>query len=99
MSINNKVYIVEADFGKGGRVFNETPPTDDKEAVIQNLLDGQYHGTPIRVIAVDPDMADVSADIAGELVRRAYHDGVDLLSEVRDFCSRHGGNAPAPILD
>jgi hypothetical protein len=87
MQAGQKVYILEADFGILGRVFLETPPDDDLETVMANLMSGDYHGAVKRVIAVDPDMADVSADIAQELVSRAWRAGVDLPGDVRDFCS------------
>jgi hypothetical protein len=45
-------------------VFLETPPDDDLKTVMANLMSGDYHGAVKRVIAVDPEMADVSADIA-----------------------------------
>jgi hypothetical protein len=41
-------------------------------------MSGDYHGSVRRVIAVDPDIGDISVDIAQESVRRAWRAGIDL---------------------
>lgn len=94
-----KVFIIECDFGVLGRAFAETEPDTDQEAVIQSLMSGDFPGEPRRIVAFDPDQADVSADIAQELVRRAWHAGVDLPDDVRDFCGEHVTNLPPLIED
>lgn len=95
---NNRVYIMESDFGIIGRAFVETDAGNDLETLIADLMSGDYNGSVKRVIAVDVDVADVSVDLAGELVRRAWRAGVDLPKDVRDFCSEQGISLP-PTID
>lgn len=95
---NNRIYVLEADFGILGRVLLETPLGNDLETVMGDLESGDYHGSIKRVLAVDPDTADVSVDVAQELVRRAWRAGVDLPHDVRDFCEEQGVIL-SPLID
>ena len=67
------VYLVADDFGQYGRAWCETDwDTADFEAVIQDLLTGQYNN-PLRVVAFNTSerwSEDVSEDVANELRRR-----------------------------
>jgi hypothetical protein len=66
------VYLVD-DFGHNGRAYREADvETTDLEAVIADLLDGQYKN-PIQVVAFNTAekwSQDVSADVAHELRQR-----------------------------
>jgi hypothetical protein len=60
------------DFGRNGRAYRETDvERTDLEAVIMDMLEGQYQN-PVRVVAFNTEgrSQDVSADIAQELRRR-----------------------------
>jgi hypothetical protein len=71
------VYLVVDDLGKPGRVWRETDVEDtDLEAVILDLLEGQYN-------------EDVSGDIAQELRRRCDHQLRDIPFFLQDFVDRH----------
>jgi hypothetical protein len=69
------VYLVVNDFGSLGRAFVETDIAEaDRETVIRNFLSGQYSNA-LRVIAFNTAEAwsrDVSEDIAGEVLERAF---------------------------
>ena len=88
------VYLVADDFGKLGRAWVESDyETTDLEAVIQDLLSGQYT-TPIRVIAFNTAeqwSEDVSEDVAQELRRRCDLQMRDVPFYLQDFTDRHEG--------
>jgi hypothetical protein len=68
------VHIVLDDFGPLGRAYRETDEAQsDEQAIIENLLDGQY-SRPRRVIAfntIEGWARDVTADIARAVLKRA----------------------------
>ena len=80
------VYLVMDDRGERGQVWTEADATSDLEAVIQDMLAGQY-SNPVRVVGFQTAEGwsrDVSADVAQELRQRC-----DLqLRDVPFFCSR-----------
>ena len=67
------VYLVMVDRGDLGLVFKETEADhSDLEAVIQDLLEGQYK-SPVRIIGFNvPEgwARDISADVALEVQQR-----------------------------
>jgi hypothetical protein len=69
------VYLVVNDFGSLGRAFVETDIAEaDRETVIRNFLSGQYSNA-LRVVAFNTAEGwsrDVSEDIAGEVLERAF---------------------------
>jgi hypothetical protein len=88
------VHLVVDDLGRLGRVWRETDvEATDFEAVVQDLLEGQYTN-PIGVFAFNPVEGwsrDVSEDIAKELRRRCDLQLQDPPSSIQDFVERHEG--------
>jgi hypothetical protein len=75
------VYLVLNDFGRYGRAYSETSEERaDLETTIADLMTGQYD-RPVRVVAFNTAegwSADVSEDIAREIMRRLDVAGDDL---------------------
>jgi len=71
--IDRDVYLVLDDFGRMGCAWRETNLEDaDLEAVIQDLLEGQYNN-PVRVVGFNLSegwVRDVSEEIALRLCQR-----------------------------
>jgi hypothetical protein len=64
------VYLVLEDFGHLGRAFLETDIAEaDRETVIRSFISGQYQNA-LRV--AEGWSRDVSEDIAGEVLERAF---------------------------
>jgi hypothetical protein len=88
------VYLVLDDFGDLGRVWRETDVNQaDLETVLADLMTGEYHD-PVLVAAFNTAehwAADVSADVAQEIRRRADLAGEDVSSSIVDFVDRHAG--------
>src|SRR5271169_707319 len=86
------VYLVVNDFGKFGRAFVETDIAEaDRETVIRNFLSGQYSNA-LRVIAFNTAEGwsrDVSEDIAGEVLERAFDADANLAKDTKLFIDRH----------
>jgi hypothetical protein len=86
------VYLVINDFGKFGRAFVETDIAEaDRETVIRNFLSGQYSNA-LRVIAFNTAEGwsrDVSEDIAGEVLERAFDADANLSEDTKLFIDRH----------
>jgi hypothetical protein len=91
---NQTVYLVANDFGKPGRAWVESEyERTDLEAVIQDLLTGQY-SNPIRVVAFNTAerwSEDVSAEIAKELRLRCDLQMRDIPFFLQDFTDRYEG--------
>ncbi len=91
---DQNVYIVLDDFGSNGRAYRETDVERvDLEAVIMDMLDGQYHN-PVRVVAfntVEKWSQDVSGDVAHELRRRCDLQLRDVPFYLEEFVERHEG--------
>jgi hypothetical protein len=89
------VYLVLDDFGgRIGQAWRETDVESTRlEAVIADLLDGQY-SNPIRVIAFNTAEGwsrDVSEDVAHELRRFCAEMGRDLPAFLQEFPERQEG--------
>jgi hypothetical protein len=86
------VYLVENDFGELGRTFVETDIAEaDPETVIRNFLSGQYSNAQ-RVVAFNTAEGwsrDVSEDIAGQVLDRAYDADETLTDGTKRFIDRH----------
>jgi hypothetical protein len=91
---NSSVYLVEDDLGDLGRIFPEADADySDLEAVIQDLLAGQYK-KPVRVIGFNVAEGwarDVSADVALELRQRCDLQLRDVPFFLQDFVDRYQG--------
>jgi len=86
------VYLVLDDFGHRGMSWRETDVKDtDLEAVITDLLEGQYR-SPIRVVGFNTAEGwarDVSEDVAGEIRRRCNMQMAEVPANLQDFVERH----------
>src|SRR5580693_5732994 len=86
------VYLVLNDHGKFGIAYDETDPADaDRETIIRNFLTGQY-GNALRVVAFNTAEGwswDVSEDIAGEVLERAFNADDNLSEDTKRFIDRH----------
>jgi hypothetical protein len=96
---DKNVYIVLDDFGRSGRANRETDAERvDLEAVIMDMLEGQYHN-PVRVICFNTAekwSQDVSGDVAHELRRRCDLQLRDVPFYLEEFVERHEGRRPLP---
>jgi hypothetical protein len=88
------VYLVLCNYGPLGRAYRETDPDRaDLETTINDLLSGQFEN-PVGVIAFNAAerwAANVSEDIAREIVRRIGLMGDELSEELADFVDEHLG--------
>jgi hypothetical protein len=86
------VYLVLNDHGQFGLAYDETDPAKaDREIIIRNFLTGQYSDA-LRVIAFNTAEGwsrDVSEDIAGEVLERAFDADDNLLEGTLRFIDRH----------
>jgi hypothetical protein len=86
------VYLVLNDHGKNGIAYDETDPAQaDRETAIRNFLSGQYSNA-LRVIAFNTAEGwsrDVSEDIAGEVLERAFDADDNLGEDTKRFIDRH----------
>jgi hypothetical protein len=86
------IYWVVNDFGQLGRPFLETDFAGaDREMVIRNFLSGQYSNA-LRVVAFNTSEGwsrDVSEDIAGEVLERAFDADDNLSDSTKRFIDRH----------
>ena len=91
---DQNVYLVLDDLGRNGRVWREADAEDTGlEAVIGDLLDGQYKN-PSRIVGFNTAekwSEDVSADVAHELRRRCDLQLRDVPFFLQDFVDRHEG--------
>lgn len=89
-------YFVLDDFGHRGQSWRETDVKDtDLEAVITDLLEGQYNN-PVRVVGFNASEGwarDVSEDVADEIRRRCDLQMTDVPPNLQDFFERHEGRA------
>jgi hypothetical protein len=102
---DQNVYLVLDNFGSNGRVYRETDvERADLEAVIMDLLEGQYNN-PVPVVgfnAAEKWSQDVSGDVAHELRRRCDLQLRDVPFFLEEFVERHEGRyhdiqLPLPI--
>jgi hypothetical protein len=86
------VYIVIEDFGANGRSFLETDLAQaDRDTIVRNFLSGQYEDA-LRVVSFNVAEGwsrDVSEDIAGEIIDRAYDADETLTTGTKRFIDRH----------
>jgi hypothetical protein len=86
------VYLVLDDFGHRGMSWRETDVKDtDLEAVITDLLEGQYNN-PVRVVGFNTAAGwarDVSEDVAQEIATRCGLRGEEVPANLQDFVERH----------
>jgi hypothetical protein len=91
---DQNVYLVVDDFGRNGRAYREADvETTDLEAVIADLLDGQYKN-PVRVVSFNTAEGwsqDVSADVAHELRHRCDLQMRDVPFFLQDFVDQYEG--------
>ena len=94
--IDQDVYLVLDDFGRLGCAWRETNVQDtDLEAVIDDLLEGQY-SNPVRIISFNTAEGwsrDVSEDVAQELRQRCAEQMRELPVSVQEFVERRTGEA------
>jgi hypothetical protein len=92
------VYLVVDDFGHLGQAWRESNVGDtDLDAVISDLLEGQYNN-PVSVVGFNVAEGwcrDASEDVARELRRRCANQAQELPSFLEEFVSRHTGRAAA----
>jgi hypothetical protein len=85
------VYLVLNDY-KTGLAYVETAPAEaDRETIIRNFLSGQY-ANALRVVAFNAAEGwsrDVSEDIAGEVLERAFDADDNLLEGTKRFIDRY----------
>jgi hypothetical protein len=88
------VYLVLNDHGQFGIAYEETDPAEaDRETIIRNFLTGQYSNA-LRVIAfniAEGWSRDVSEDIAGGVLERAFDTDGNLGEDTKRFIDRHVG--------
>ena len=86
------VYVVVDSVGAKGGVRRETETERaDPEAVIRDLISGQFND-PLRVVAfntLEHWTKDVSEEIAAEIQTRFDIDGNELPEHIRDFVESH----------
>ena len=91
---DQNVYVVLDDFGRKGRAYRETDvERADLEAVIMNMLEGQYQN-PVRVVGFNTAekwSQDVSDDVAHELRRRCDLQLRDVPFYLEDFIELYEG--------
>jgi hypothetical protein len=85
------IYLVLDDY-ETGLAFVETPPAEaDRESIVRNFLSGQYTNA-LRVVAFNTAEGwsrDVSEDIAGEVLERAFDADDNLSDATKRFIDRH----------
>ncbi|WP_370058562.1 hypothetical protein [Bradyrhizobium yuanmingense] len=87
--LDRDIYLVLEDFGaRAGCAWRETDEQDtDREAVLRDLLSGQY-AYPLRIVAfnaIEGWSRDVTEDIADALAGRAARERLDLSPALEDF--------------
>ena len=101
--LDRDFYIVLEDF-TGGAAFRETDEGINYQALIQDLLRGEY-GSVIRVVAFNPSdgwSRDASEEVARELERRVSADGRAVSEGLQDFIEgqlgrKFGVQLPLPL--
>jgi hypothetical protein len=98
------VYMVLNDYRTGLAYVETAADEADRETVIRNFLGGQYSNA-LDVVAfntAEGRSRDVSEDIAGEVLERAFDADDNLSEDTKRFIDRHltPGEArpPAPSL-
>ena len=90
--LENDVHLVLCDFGRYGKSYMETDPTEaGKDRIVYNMIHGQY-GRPISVVAFNPNEGwawDVSQDIAFAVTQTAERQGITLPEGTSAFVQSH----------
>jgi hypothetical protein len=85
------VYLVIEDFGASSPSFLETDLAQaDRGTIVRNFISGQYDA--LRVVSfniAEGWSRDVSEDIAGEIIDRAYDADKTLTESTKRFIDRH----------
>jgi hypothetical protein len=85
------IYLVLNDFRTGMAYLETAADEADRETVIRNFIGGQYSDA-LRVVAFNTAEGwsrDVSEDIAGEVLDRAYDSDETLTDGTKRFIDRH----------
>jgi hypothetical protein len=86
------VYLVIEDFGASGPSFLETDLAQaDRDTIVRNFISGQYEDA-LRVVSFNVAEGwsrDVSEDIAGEIIDRAYDADKTLTDDTKRFIDLH----------
>jgi hypothetical protein len=92
---------VLCDFGKYGKSYIETDPSEaERDRIVRNMIDGQY-GRPVRVIALNPVEGwsrDVSEEIAKAVLTAAEVEGRVLTSGTSAFVQEQLAYTPSQDL-
>ena len=92
--IDRNVYLVLDDYGRMGCAWRETNVEDtDFEAVIDDLLEGQY-SNPVRVIGFNLSegwVRDVSEEITRKLRQRCADQNRELPDSLHQFVEQAAG--------
>ena len=92
--IDRDVYLVLDDFGRGFCAWRETNVEDtDLEAVIRDLLEGQY-SNPVRVVGFNVSegwVRDVSEAIARKVRERCAYEGRELPDSLQQLVEQAAG--------
>jgi hypothetical protein len=93
---DHTVYLVLDDFGHLGQSWRETDVKDtDLEAVITDLLEGQYNN-PVRVVGFNITEGwarDVSKDVADEVRRRCDLQMTEVPAKLQNFVETNEARA------
>jgi hypothetical protein len=85
-------YLVIEGFGARGPSFLETDLAQaDGDTIVRNFISGQYEDA-LRVVSFNVAEGwsrDVSEDIAGEIIDRAYDTDSTLTEDTKRFVDRH----------
>jgi len=85
-------YLVIEGFGARGPSFLETDLAQaDRDTIVRNFISGQYEDA-LRVVCFNVAEGwsrDVSEDIAGEIIDRAYDADSTLTEDTKRFIDRH----------
>lgn len=91
---DQNIYLVLNNFGRHGMAFIETDPNcADFETTVADLISCQY-SEPLRVVVfntIEDRAADVSRDIASEIIRRIGLSGDDVPACLEGFIAEHYG--------
>jgi hypothetical protein len=95
------VCLVLDDFGERlGRAWREmSEERTDRQAVILDLLDGQY-SAPVRVVVFNITEGwsrNASEELADEIAQRCASDGFEIPPFLESFVDRHGSGRVAQL--
>jgi hypothetical protein len=95
-SSDHDLHFVLCHFGKYGKTYIETDPSEaDRDTIVRNMIDGQYN-RPVRVIALNPAEGwsrDVSEEIAKAVLTAAEVDDCVLTVGTSAFVRHHGSKS------